>query len=77
MGNWYEGDICEIHDSPDECDESCGMDEMDEMHIVCGIHLFSGECDDSCKTDNDGNDDETVHMLTLMEEAYQTGTIRL
>lgn len=30
MGNWSEGDICEIHDSPDECDEECEMDNSDE-----------------------------------------------
>lgn len=32
MGSWCEGDICEIHDSPDECRESdfsCGMDDCD------------------------------------------------
>ena len=30
MGNWDDGDICEIHDSPDECDEECEMDITDE-----------------------------------------------
>lgn len=28
MGNWFEGDICEVHDSPDQCEDEdgwCGM----------------------------------------------------
>lgn len=49
MGNWDDGDICEIHDNPDECDEECGMDIRDEADIVCGIHAFWGECDDLCQ----------------------------
>lgn len=54
-GNWFKGDVCEIHDSPDECADSdfeCGMDgtedDLDEYDIVCGIHLFSGECTKDC-----------------------------
>lgn len=51
MGNWDKGDICEIHDNPDECDESCDMDELDiedETDNVCRFHLFGGECDEAC-----------------------------
>jgi hypothetical protein len=44
MGNWYDGDICEIHDTPDECEEennSCGMrndanDDNDPNERGCG-----------------------------------------
>lgn len=49
MGVWDEGDVCEIHDSPDECTEECDMDTSDESVIVCGIHLFSGECTEDCQ----------------------------
>jgi hypothetical protein len=51
MGVWDEGDVCEIHDSPDECAESdlCDMEGGDdESDTVCGIHLFSGECTEEC-----------------------------
>lgn len=79
MGNWNEGDICEEHDSPDECEESCFMDlweETDNEDIVCGIHLFSGTCDESCKEYVEDNEPETAHILSMMGEAYATGTIR-
>lgn len=29
MANWDEGDICEVHDIPDECDEFCNTDILD------------------------------------------------
>jgi hypothetical protein len=83
MGNWNEGDICEIHDNPDECRESdneCGMDIEDEADEVCGIHLFSGICDESCMSDKEDEEairDDNARILAMLEESYHTGMIRL
>lgn len=43
MVDWDAGDICEIHDYPDECDCEDALDESDEEDDDVLIVLFLDE----------------------------------